>query len=177
MLNIVMDVENSVLSSLTEELQTLRMKDVPGGNVGTVVSYLKGSLLLLRNCLAIPTDVMGLIQDVMLLVDCDKFTSYMRSIYFASKRESLAGGGYMDYHNRAETEYRTLYRKWKWPKNDTTPDSSFIGGYNASGGDQREGKHCHNCGKVGHLTQTCWGPEGVEARGGIGRGGRNGREI
>ena len=78
-----MDVDNLALCSLTEAFQTLRMKDVPGGNVGTVVSYLKGSLLLLRNCLAIPTDVM-------MTADCDKFMSYMRSIYFASKIESFA---------------------------------------------------------------------------------------
>ena len=42
MLDIVMDVDDSALKSLTEALQNLRMKDVPGDNVGTVVSYLKG---------------------------------------------------------------------------------------------------------------------------------------
>ena len=40
-LDIVMDVDDSVLQSLMESIQNLRMKDVPGKNVGTLVSYLK----------------------------------------------------------------------------------------------------------------------------------------
>ena len=56
MLDIVMDVDASALRSLTEALQNLRMKDVPGE---------KGALLLLQNCSAIPTDTMGLLNDVM----------------------------------------------------------------------------------------------------------------
>ena len=64
MLDIVMNVDDAALWSLTGGLQNLRMKDVPGENVGTVVSYLKGALLLLQNCAAIPTDAMGLLNDV-----------------------------------------------------------------------------------------------------------------
>ena len=59
----------------------------------TVISYFKGALLLLQNCSAIPTDVLGFLNDVMVLAGCDEFTAYMRSIYFASKRESSAGEG------------------------------------------------------------------------------------
>ena len=62
-LDIVMDIDDSALQSLTQNLQSLRMKDVPGENVGVVVSYLKGALLLLGNCGKIPTDVMGLLND------------------------------------------------------------------------------------------------------------------
>ena len=38
MLDIIMDVDDLALCSLTEALQSLRMKDLPGENVGTVVS-------------------------------------------------------------------------------------------------------------------------------------------
>ena len=72
------------------------MKDITGENVGTVVSYLKGALLLLQNCGAIPTDVIGFLNDVMVSADYDEFTSYMKLIYFASKRSS-AMTGYMEY--------------------------------------------------------------------------------
>ena len=47
MLDIVMDIDDLALQSLTEGLQNLRMKDVPGENVEMAVSYLKGALLLL----------------------------------------------------------------------------------------------------------------------------------
>ena len=88
------------------------MKDVAGENVGTVVSYLKGALLLLQNCGAIPTDIMGLLNDGMVSADCEEFTSYMKSIYFAAKRTS-SGQSYMPYLDAAEAEYRTLYRRGK----------------------------------------------------------------
>ena len=88
-LGIVMDVDDSALRSLTEALQNLQMKDVAGWNVGTVVSYLTGALILLQSCGAIPTNVMGLLNNVMVLADCKDFTAYMKSIYFASKRDML----------------------------------------------------------------------------------------
>ena len=46
-LDIIMDVDDSELHALTENLQSLRMKDVAGENIETVVSYLKGALMLL----------------------------------------------------------------------------------------------------------------------------------
>ncbi len=91
MLDIVMNVDNAALCSLTEGLQKLRIKDVPGGKVGTMVSYLKGALLLLQNCAAIPTETMGLLNNVMSFADCKDFTDYMNSIYFSSKRTNTMG--------------------------------------------------------------------------------------
>ena len=109
------------------------MKDVPGENVGTVVSYLKGALLLLQNYSAIPTNAMGLLNDVMSSTDCSDFTSYMKSIYFASKRTGTVGD-YMEYLDAAEAEYCTLYRKGKWTKASAPQDSGFIGDGDEPGG-------------------------------------------
>lgn len=47
MLDVAMDIDDSSLRSLTQGIQTLCLKDVPEENVGTVVSNLKGELLLL----------------------------------------------------------------------------------------------------------------------------------
>ena len=41
-LDLIMDVDESALRSLDQSLQSLRMKEVPGGKFGTIVSYLKG---------------------------------------------------------------------------------------------------------------------------------------
>ena len=78
--------------------------------MGTVVSYLKGDFLLLNNCLVIPTDVMGFLNDVMVSADCAEFVEYMKSIYFAVRRTSL-DDGYMDYLGIAEAKCRTLYQR------------------------------------------------------------------
>ena len=50
MLDTIMDVDDIDLRALTQILQILRLKDVPGENVRTTVSYLKGVLLLLKKC-------------------------------------------------------------------------------------------------------------------------------
>ena len=65
MLDVVMDVEDSSLQSMTERIRTVRMKDIPGKNVGIITSYLKGVILLLDNCNSLPTDILGLLNDVM----------------------------------------------------------------------------------------------------------------
>ena len=100
------------------------MKDVPGENMGMVVSYLKGALLLLQNCGVILTNTMGLLNGVMTSTDCLEFTEYMKSIYFASKRTNTVGD-YMAYLKCAEGEYRTLTRKGKWTKASAPQDSGF----------------------------------------------------
>ena len=38
MINIVLDIEDIALRSMSQSFQTLRIKDVPGGNVATSVS-------------------------------------------------------------------------------------------------------------------------------------------
>ena len=126
MLSIVMNVDDAALRSLIESLQNLQMKDMLGEVVGTVVSYLKGALLLLQNCAAISTNTIGLLNDVMSLTDCQEFTAYMQSIYFALKRSSTVGG-YMEYLDSDESEYRTLYRKGKWTKAAVGQESAFVG--------------------------------------------------
>ena len=174
MIDIVMDVENSALRLLTESMQNLWMKDVAGENMGTVVNYLIGALVLLQNCAAIPTDTMGLLNDAMVSADCNEFTRYMTSIYFASKRENLFGG-YMDYLDLDKAKYWTLYRKEKWTKKDVKSESEFGNNEDKDGYGQenRERKRCHNCGKINHLARTCWEIGGGEYSGG--RGGRSGR--
>ena len=112
MIIIVMDVDDSVLRLLMENLQTLWMKDVPRENVGTVVSYLKGALLLLYCFSTIPTDAMGLLNDVIVLADYTSFTEYMKSIYFTPKRNSTVFG-YMEYFDTSEAERIIMYRKCK----------------------------------------------------------------
>ena len=104
MLDIVMNLDDAALCSLTEGLQNLRMKAVSGENIGTVFSYSTGALLLLQHCAAIPTDAMDLLDDVMSSADCSEFTDYMKRIYFTSKCTSTVGD-YMEYLDAAEAEY------------------------------------------------------------------------
>ena len=67
------------------------------------MSYLKGVLLLLKNCSATPTDIMELLNDVMVSADCGEFVEYMKLIYFAAKRK-VTDDGYMEYLDIVEAE-------------------------------------------------------------------------
>jgi len=81
MLNLIMDMDAASLMSFTKSLQILRMKDIPGEDVSTAVSYLKRASLLLQNCCAaLPTDTLGLRNDRICLAGNEEFISYMKLI-------------------------------------------------------------------------------------------------
>ena len=114
MIDIILDVEDSDLRSTMQSLQTMHLKDIPRENVLTAVSYLKGAIMLLQNCDTVLTDTLGILHDIMTSTDCDKFTEYMKSIYFASKRNNSASvSSFTSYLNTADFEYITLYRAGK----------------------------------------------------------------
>ena len=85
MLDIVMDIDDRTLQALAHSLHALRIKDIPGENVRTAVSCLKGVLLLPHKCTGMPTDDMGLPNHTMGSADCDDFTCFMYSVYFGYK--------------------------------------------------------------------------------------------
>ena len=60
----------------------LRLKDVPRENMYTVVSYLKRVLMLVQNCSCLPTDIMGLLNNIMVLATYKEFSGFMNLIYF-----------------------------------------------------------------------------------------------
>ena len=109
MLDIVMNVDDSSLRSLKQGLQTLCLQDTPGKNSGTVVLYLKGALMLLQKCSNLPTDTVGLINDIVCSTDCDEFSSYMKLVYFNHKCRTKVII-LMEYIWIAGLDYRTLYR-------------------------------------------------------------------
>jgi len=103
-----MDVDDSALRALTTSLQTLRLKDAPGENVCTVVSYLKRALMLLKNSSELPTDTMGLLNDIMISADCDEFSGFMNSVYYDHKGKTRLID-HSEYLRLAKAEYQTLY--------------------------------------------------------------------
>ena len=70
---------------LDKNLQTLRTKDIPGENVSTVVSYLKGALMILNNCDKLRTDTIGLLEDTICLAECNESIEFMSIVYIKHK--------------------------------------------------------------------------------------------
>ena len=88
------------------------MKDVPGENIGTVVSYLKGPLALLRYCKCLPTYMMGILNEIFCSPVCMDFTDHMKNIYFSHKRGTMVTTP-LKFCRLIEMEYRTIYRNGK----------------------------------------------------------------
>ena len=104
MLDIIIDIDDSALRALTQSLQTLRLKDIPGENVCTAVSYLKGALLLLQNCSGLPTNTMVLLNEIMGSAAYDEFSGFMNLLYFDHKRKTRVIA-HQEYLCLAEAEY------------------------------------------------------------------------
>jgi len=112
MFDVNINVDDLALRTLTKGIQRVRMNYIPGENVDTLVSYLKGSLLLLKNCSKLPTDIVGMLNDIMVSADCVDFVKYTKSIYFNHKRK-IKEVGALEYLWLLELEYHSLYCKKK----------------------------------------------------------------
>ena len=131
-----MDVDDSSLCALSQSLQTLHLKDIPGDNVCTTVSYLKGALMLLQNCAGLPMDMMGLLNDIMGSADCEEFSEFMNLAYFDHKRKTRIIA-HQEYLRLAESEYWTLYWSGKWTVSKNNRMSGFYAGQPSQGGGGR----------------------------------------
>jgi len=182
-----MDINNSVFCLLPQNLQSLQIKDVLGGNFGIIVLYLRGSLLLFGNCNKLPTDTIGLLNDTFTSVARTGFTEYIKAVYFIHKRGSMLIEQ-MEFLTLPESKYRTLYCNLKWDAARDDPGSVFFseidaeeeedkdevprrrhriqrkvgrGGWYGRGG---EGDwldvNCHNCGKYENFQRDYWLPGG-----------------
>ena len=127
MLDIILDINNSSLHSITQSLQALRLKDAPGENISVVVSYLKGAVILLHNCTFLPTYLIDLLNDIMCFANNDEFCAYMKVIHsnYLQKKEFI---NCMLYLGFAEFEYMELYRTKKWEVSKSDPVSDFFVG-------------------------------------------------
>ena len=173
MLDIVMDVDDSVLRLLTQNLQTLRMKDVPGNNVETISSYLKGVLLILSNCNKMPTNVMRLLNNTFCSVACDNFTDFMKNMYFSHKQNTRVITP-IRFISLAELEYRMLYRNGKWEASKADAGSAFYVSATKEDTNEDEGVYRQRRPRGGQGGERggCGCGRGREGNGG--RGGHNG---
>ena len=103
------------------------MKDVTGENVGIIISFLKGALLLLGNCGKLPTNTMGILKDTFCSAEWEEFTALMTSVYLEYKRKTNVID-YMEHHTLTKREYRTLYGKQKWTASKKHSSSGFYVG-------------------------------------------------
>eukprot|EP00957_Ditylum_brightwellii_P061291 4652033-Ditylum_brightwellii.AAC.1 len=59
----------------------MQLKDFPGENVSTAASYLRGVIVLLKNCKEIPTDLMGLLNEIFASASTEDYSAYVNMLY------------------------------------------------------------------------------------------------
>ena len=64
MVGVIIDVDDSAIRILIQNLQVLQLVNV-GENVGTLVSFLKEALMLIKNCALLLADTTVLMNDTM----------------------------------------------------------------------------------------------------------------
>ena len=86
MLKLMIGVANATIFSLVQRFQKPQMKETLEENFGTIASYSQGTLLLLKNCVELPTDTVGLLTDTMNSRTNEELCGYRKSIYYNHKR-------------------------------------------------------------------------------------------
>ena len=80
LLNLILSTSQKSLQLLTDKLGKLRITDFPGENVTQAVSFLRGTVLILRDNKAIPSDLQSLVLCVFKVSTCDTFRLHIMSI-------------------------------------------------------------------------------------------------
>ena len=148
MIQLILSVEDQAISSLVRKIQEMRLKDFPGENVSTAASYLRGVILLLENCKEIPTDLMGLLNEIFTSASTADFSAYVNMLY-TSHHTSVKIMTLLQFIEDAEKEYRLYYRCEKWTAAKHDPGSVFYAGSKDI---------CYNCGEEGHSSYECSKP-------------------
>ena len=78
-----------------------------GDNVSTVVSYLKGTVLLLQNFTDLPTDLIGLLHEIIASAKNEDFAAFIKALYFNHKMKTKEVS-YATFLNHVESKYRTM---------------------------------------------------------------------
>lgn len=95
-----------------------------GGNTSTVVSHLKGAVLLLQNYTDLPTDLIGLLHDILASAKNEDFVAFIKALYFNHKMKTTEVS-YTMFLNHTRSEYIIMYRNKKWTASQTDPSSSL----------------------------------------------------
>lgn len=146
MFDVVMDVDDAALRVVTEGIQKIRTKDLPGENVDTLVSYLKGSLLVLKNCAELPTDIIGLLNDIMCSAEFNDFKEYMKSIYFDHTRRMKVVDP-QSISNLQNLNIKHCTENLNGPLSNIPPTTGFFGNNKVASDDDDniDGTNNHEC--------------------------------
>ena len=116
--------------ALTLRVTNLKLKDIPGENVGTAISQMRGALLRLKALDKIPNDIVDKILDTMQTSSVDKFNRFFENISF-QLRLSPSSYSAEDILHLAEKTHREFVASGEWAGIHNT-GSTFTAGLQPS---------------------------------------------
>lgn len=158
-LDFIIDVGEEGLHSLNESIRTLKLTDFPGENVSKAASFLRGTLMVLKNCDAAPPNhtLFTLLFSFFKTASTKDFSDYISTLQ-TNQREGLSKMTLEDLLTKADRYYDSLYRLNKWVAAKKDPESVFyVRKKTDENGDSSDLSKvvCFKCKALGHYANKC----------------------
>lgn len=163
MINLITSSTAEAARTLINRIRTLQIRDIPGENVFTAVSQVRGALRQLTIVNAVPVDIQFILIDIFNKTSSISFNETFNILNGQIRIQRLRDPNILEQYSPesilrlAESNYRELIEKGEWNA-PTKAGSSFV--------------TCWNCGEEGHVRNECPHPQKDNS----GRGGRGGRD-
>ena len=156
MIKQIVSTSDIALRGITNKINSMKITDYDGENVGNCVTFIKNACKILRDHNSISKDIKTLVLEAFSSTSCKRFEEMVSAIRANLKLKTR------DYEveeilDILETDYNDKIGSGQWTAKDTakTKGSTFS--------ISMEDTMCLNCGKFGHMVKDCPEPINAEA--------------
>jgi hypothetical protein len=159
MMSIIQSSTEDAIRGLEAKIQSMKIRDTPGENVGTAVGKLRINIKRLSDANRLPVDILIWLENIFQTTSVPEFNKVFEAIG-TNRRLGIVGAEPATVHsllNLAETTFNEFSNLSKWPTSGSGA-SSFV---------QTQVKKtpvCWNCGTSGHTVKQCTKPANAAAQ-------------
>jgi hypothetical protein len=156
-LDVILDLTPDNLHAMSEAIRTLKLADFPGEHIGKAIAYLRGTILILRNCKSLMDDnsLFYLLYQLFKSASSKDFVAYVHQVYL-NHVEKLNVLTIDQLFDKLESQYTSIYNLGLWDAAKHDSDSVFFVHNKSSGKDKDlSGVTCFRCNQKGHYANRC----------------------
>jgi len=163
MIALVLASSSQSLRILTKKVENLSLTDIPGENVQTATSFLRGAAEHLSNNDGLPSDYLELVAIALKKCSTKEFTDYITSI-FLNHEQGIKKMTLDSFLTDADNKYTALTSRGAWEIGTGSKDHNSA--FHAE-------VTCYRCNKKGHYSRDCPSNRNNGGKGGNGGRGKN----